>query len=102
MVSADALFAASHQAEAEQPLVKADLGALKDGADSDREGLAALVALEDAGARRFALELGDILDAAAMRANGAFGPEHRFEMHAGLVGVVVDRIGKVEHSKAPC
>ena len=51
LVGADALLGASKQVDRLQPLVQRNVAALEDGADRDRELLAAVTALADADAR---------------------------------------------------
>ena len=52
---ANALLGRSHELSGQHPLAEWDVGALHDGADGDGEGLAAVLALVDAGARALAL-----------------------------------------------
>jgi hypothetical protein len=75
--------------------VQLDLGALENGADRDRELLAASVALIDALAMSFALERSGF-GRAAMRANRTIRPELSFEVLASRAFVIVDLIGEVE------
>jgi len=61
---------------------------LKDGADLDGEGLAALVALIGADAGGLAAHEADPLDAATMRADRAFGPDARLDVAIGRFLIV--------------
>ena len=97
LVGAETLLAARHEAEGEKPLVQGDFRSFEDRADRDREGLAAGIAHNHAGACALALQAGDALCLAALGAHWAVGPVQGFKMLAGLVGIAVDRIGEVEH-----
>jgi hypothetical protein len=59
------------------------MAGLKDGADLDGKGLAALVALVGANPGAFAFHLGNALYASAMRANGTVRPDARFYEFVG-------------------
>src|SRR3954466_817436 len=91
--------------DGENPFVQRDMRPLKHRADSHREGLAAFLALVDAGASGLALELRDAgaIDVAALRAMRAIGPKDGLQMLPRLVGIVIDRIGEVDgrHVRAP-
>lgn len=75
LVGAHALFAGGHQVSRQNPLVQGKFGVLKDGPDGHRKGLVAVLALVEAGARRFALQFVVIgANAPAMWADGAIWP----------------------------
>src|SRR5665213_531535 len=81
LVGADALLAANHQMQDQQPLVERDMRALKHGADRDGELLLAALALVDAGAvfstlrAALAVKLVSAADQPAMRAYWRIAPQ---------------------------
>lgn len=103
-VGAKALLATIEQTERKQPLVKRDFAVLEDRADRDGEGLDAVFALVDAGARGLASQFRDAVGVAiaAMGANRTVGPVQGFQMLAGFVGVAVNGVGKIGHRVVPC
>ena len=103
LVSGKTLLRAVHQCERQHPLVQRDFAVFHDRADGNGERLGASVALIDARARGFALQLRDILDGAAMRADRPIRPMQLFQMLPCLVRVVVDRVGKARrHGLSSC
>src|SRR6185437_10302665 len=74
------------------PLRQRNLAALKDGTDRHRERAFAGIAVEQTGAMLLALDLGDTLRHAAMRAVRAVRPANRLKGLAGGVLVIEDRI----------
>ena len=99
LVGAHTLLAGGDQMDGQNPLVQRHFGTLKDSADSHGEGAGAVIALVDAGARAFALELRGFACATAMRANRTLGPADRFHVFPSLLGVLVERVRYV-HSLA--
>lgn len=95
LVRGDALLRSGHKMEAENPLRQRDLRALHDGAQRDRERLLAIVAMDEARAMALAFHAGYALGLAA-RANWAFWPAHAFEMGAGRVLVVENRVRQID------
>ena len=78
------------------PLGQRDLAPFHDGVDRDGEGLAAVLALVNAGASGFAIEFGNpIAHDAAAWAVRAIRPKEAFEMFTRSVVVVVDRVTKL-------
>src|SRR5438105_9926218 len=65
LLAADALLVSSHQRGGEQPLVETDLAALEQRADRNRELIAAVSAVVQAGTMRRALKLRDAIPRAA-------------------------------------
>ena len=88
LIAANALLAGAKQVHRLQPKPHRNVAILKYGSDLHGKGLAALVALIDARPGAFALQLADAIDTAAMRANRAIGPTHRFKVLAGFAGVL--------------
>src|SRR5436190_8447271 len=70
---------------------------LHNGSDRHAKRLAAVFAVEHAGAKALACHLRNaITHDAAARANRAIRPQHRFQIFAGGVVVVEDRIAEIE------
>ena len=87
LARADALLAARNEADRLQPEMQREMRVLENRAVPHREGLAALVALTEAGATgRESADL--LLGSAAMRANRAFRPKVRFDVGEGGFFVV--------------
>lgn len=78
----------------QHPFVQCDLGTLKDGSDRDGELLAAIAALEQAGAMLRTFKALALFCAATVRADNTISPTLRF--HIGASGVVVVEDGVVE------
>lgn len=97
LLRAHALLAGAKQVIAEQPFVKGNLRAFKDGADGDGVLLAAIVALDQARAVLLAFKAGRG-ERTTMGAERAFGPADRFKMLAGFGFVVKLRGGDVRHA----
>jgi len=81
--------------EAQDPLRQRNVAALHDGADRDREMLAAAVALMQAGAVALALQAGDAVRRAAVGTESAVRPAQALKVLPGCVVIVEDRIGQV-------
>ena len=94
----NALLATSHKTEPKKPLVQGNFGILEDRANRNREGFAAGIAHNDAGACGFAFKALNALRFAALGADWTVGPVKRLKMLAGLVLVAVDGVGEVKHS----
>jgi hypothetical protein len=97
LVGADALLARRHQVDGLQPHVHGHMARLEDRAYLDREGLPALIALVGADPSALAAHLADALDAAAVRADGAVGPEAGLDEPIGgrlIVEVAVGENGR--------
>jgi hypothetical protein len=77
-------FAGAHQMDDLQPQMQRQMGRLENGPHPHREGLAAGVALVEAGAGRLALQAADALGFPAMVADGTVGPQPR--LHIGESG----------------
>src|SRR5690606_9312307 len=101
MVGAHTLLGSGHEVSSQHPLVEWDLGALEHGADRNREGLTAFIALIDAGACGLPFQLSDagLVGVLAMRADRTIGPVDGLKVFASLLLVVVDRCGQVEHCR---
>lgn len=97
LLGAHALLGRAKQVIAEQPFVKGNLRALKDGADGDGILLAAIVALDQARAVLLALKAGRG-ERTTVRTERALGPADRFEMLASFCFVVKVRGGDVRHA----
>lgn len=95
-MGADALLAGRHKPEAEKPFVERDFRAFEYRANRDREGFAAGIAHDDAGAGAVALKAGNALGFATMRAHGTVRPMKAFKVLTGFVGVGINRISEVE------
>lgn len=95
LMRADALLAGGHQVEAQHPLRQRDLAALHDAADRHRERLLAVVAVDQAFAVRLAGEARDVRRA-AVRADRAIRPAKAFEMGAGRILVVENRVREID------
>jgi hypothetical protein len=91
LVCAHALLGGAQQVHRQEPFVDRYLGSLHDGADRHRELLAAVVALDDAGAVRLALQPGDALLLAAVGADRAVRPQATLQVLAGGILVGEDR-----------
>lgn len=94
-MGADALLGRGHEECCQQPLVKRNLGTLKDSANSYSELLTAIAALVEAGAVLGALQLLALFGAATVGAEHTVSPTRGFEMLAGNVFVGENRISKV-------
>ena len=93
---AHTFLAGRHKLRREHPFRQRDMRPLHDGADGHGKGLAAVLALVDAGACALALQLGyPVASDATARACRAIGPEQRFKMLSRFVVVMVDRIAKI-------
>jgi hypothetical protein len=86
----DAPLARHHKVRREQPFVQRNVRPLVSRAHRGGEGLTAVFALVEAGARAFALEQHGIVDGAAMEAGPTVGPADALKMGAGCVFVVED------------
>ena len=104
LIRANALLARRDQEDRLQPETQGNVAGLEDRPDLDRERLAAVVALVRADARTFAIHRAVALDAAAMRADGAFRPDTRFDESVSGFFVVKVCGGKnrVTHTCSPC
>ena len=101
LVRTDAFLAGTHQVDGLQPMVHFHMAGLKDGADFDGEGLAALVTLLGADAGGFAAHLADALVAATVRADRTIRPDPRLDKRiSGFFIVKVGR-GQVRHDFSP-
>lgn len=98
LVRGHALLRGREKVSRQEPLGQGDLRPLEDGADRDREGLPAIAALQEARAGGLAREAVGVLRA-AVRADGTIGPADLLKVLAGLVLVVVDRVGQVAHGR---
>lgn len=84
LLAADAFLAGAHQVHGLNPNVQFDFAALENGAHSDRELFAAILALVKAVTMRLAFQLVVVfVYAAAMRADGAIRPANRLKPLAG-------------------
>ncbi len=79
----------------QHPLVHWNVRALVNGPDRGRERLVAILALVDAAASGLAPEPGRAIDAAALGANRAFGPNGGFKMSPSGVFVGENRVGEI-------
>src|SRR5439155_11545495 len=77
------------------------MAVLKDRADSDGELLAAVVALEQPGAMRFALHPSEVLHRAAVRANRPSRPQDALHRFAGLFFGEGGNLVKGQHGGLP-
>jgi hypothetical protein len=91
-----AFLGRGHQMERQNPLVQRDVRALKQRADRHRELLAAVAAVERPSSIALAFKALHV-GRAAVRAPRTIGPAQLFQMLAGVVFVVKDRIGQVGH-----
>lgn len=82
----NALLRCGHEVEAQNPLRQRDLRTLDDGIDRYREGLLAIIAVDEAGPVALASQPGHALGF-AKRANGATRPADALKMRAGGVFV---------------
>lgn len=73
-MGAHSLLTGAKQVRGEQPFVQPDMAALVERPDRRGEGLTALLAFVDAGARALAAQFGRRINAAAMRANRTIRP----------------------------
>src|SRR5690606_459559 len=90
----DTLLAGGHENDRLHPQVHLDLGLFEDGADLHRELPLAVAAAPQADADALlgvGLDLRDPIDAAAVRADRAIGPEHAF--HELVGGGFVVKVG---------
>jgi len=96
LARADAFLAGAHQVDRLQPDGHLDMAVLENGADLDRELLAAFLAVTQAGARRFAVELMDAgrIAVTAVRADRAGRPQPSLDI--GVGGFFVFELGGVE------
>ena len=85
----------AHQVDGLQPLVQRDVAALEDGADRDRELLAQCPHLRTPGRVLLPFSVVDAIRRAAVRADRAVRPEHRFQMPRRGSVVMQVRSGKV-------
>lgn len=93
LVAAASLLAGTYQVNRLQPLMKRNLAALKDCADSCRELLAAVFALVDAGAMRCTVKgIMDFAYAATVRAYRAIRPADGLKVLARFVSVLEVRL----------
>ena len=76
----------------QNPLVKRNFGALKQGSNSDGELLAAIAFIAEIEASTAPFDLGRMIALATMRADRAISPKQGFEMFAGFVGIVIDGV----------
>lgn len=88
LLAGNALLAARHERCCKDPFIKADLGTLEHRAYGYGELIAAMAAVIQAETMRFALELGNAVTRAAVRANRAIRPADGFKIFAGSSGVV--------------
>ena len=101
LVARNTFLAGGHQIKAEHPLRERYLAALHHRIDGHGEGLAAVVAPIDAGARALAFEFLYILGI-AVSARDAVRPTHAFEMRASRCFVVENRMCQVNgHDTIP-
>lgn len=84
LMAGNALLRGAHEVDGRDPFGEGDMGSLENGALSDREGLAAILAVVEAGAGGLALHQGDAL-AIAKLAGRTVGPADRFQYFAGSV-----------------
>lgn len=99
---AHALLARIHQVDDEAPFRQRDLRSLANRVDRNSELLAAVIALNEARTMLLAVQTGQTLTLAAMRAEGAIGPDPRLEPLTGLLLVVKDGVAEVRrHRTAP-
>jgi hypothetical protein len=94
LVGADPFLAGAHEMDDLQPQMQRQMRGLKNGPHSDSEGLAALVALVEADAGAFALELPHALLFPAVVAAGAIRPQPRLDIGEGGFFVLEMRGGK--------
>lgn len=92
-MSAETLLGAVENTEREEPLVQGDFAILKDRADSHSEGLGALIALVNAGARGLSSKLRDAVQGATTRADRAMRPVQCLKVLTGLVRIAVNGVG---------
>src|SRR3954463_1036840 len=92
LVGANALLGRRHKRHRLYPKVHRNVARLEHGSDLHGKGLAALVALVGADPGALALHLGNALDAAAMRTDGAVRPNAGFHPLVGG-GFVVEWLG---------
>lgn len=103
LAGADALLAGAHQVDSLQPHTQWHMARFHDGADFDRKGLAAGIALTETGSGRFAVQSADaLLGCAAVRADRAIWPEPRFNEGVGGFLAVEMCFGKDgTHGRSP-
>ena len=94
LVRANAFLARRHKEHRLQPVAQLDMARLKDGADLDGKGLAAVFALPQTNASAFALKLVVRAYDATMRAYRTIGPQVRFNELVRCFFVVKVRSGK--------
>lgn len=104
LAGADTFLAAGHQVDGLKPDAQRDVAAFKNGAHADGEGLAAGVALVEAGPGGLALQRANPLLALAMRADRAVRPQLRFDVGESgcLIVEVFDGKGGLHDGLAPC
>lgn len=105
LAGADAFLAAAKQVDSLKPKAEGKMAVLKDRADTDREGLAASVALAETDPGSLALKASNpaAIGVLTVRANGTVWPKLRFDVSEGRFfvvkpGVGMDRLG---HGLAP-
>ena len=101
LVRAYALLAGADQEYSLQPFVHRDMAGLEDGTDLDGEWLAAGIAFVGAHAGALALQLADTLEAAAMWADRAIGPNTRLYEPVGGLFVMKMGVRETRHFSIP-
>ena len=100
LVCRNAFLGRTHEVRRQKPLMQRDMGALVKRTDAHGELLAAGIAVMPAGTHGLALEGRHSFELAAIGAEHAIGPALLFEVVAGCVFVVKDRIGEIAHDYA--
>jgi hypothetical protein len=93
------LLARAKQVRGEQPFVQRDMAALVERPDRRCKGLAALLALVDAGAGALAAQLGRCINATAVRTDRPIWPAEALEMRASRFLIVENRVGEIERHR---
>lgn len=81
--------------------MQTNFGTLKDSADRNREGFAAIFALVEAGAVSLAFQFVMLTYHATVRAYGTVRPYLRFEVSPGFIGVLKVWCVKIRHDNLP-
>lgn len=92
LMAADALLARAEKLDRLQPQMQLKVGGLENGADAHGEGLAARIALVEAGAGGLTRELADPLSPFAVRADRPARPQMRFDKRESGV-LIMEMIG---------